>query len=130
MTPLCQELRPALLQNVHPVLGRQRFLTAEFTEKTSRSSERKLATILQHHHGSSLTKSGCSRDNLKSLAVAGAIEPPRPRTPNRGMTLQMVRRFPRLYSSIFLFAVLTLLSILAFAEGTRTWEQSKFDDLV
>ena len=46
------------------------------------------------------------------------------------MTLQMVRRFPRLYSSIFLFAVLTLLSILAFAEGTRTWEQSKFDDLV
>src|SRR5215472_5542305 len=46
------------------------------------------------------------------------------------MTLQMVRRFPRLYSSIFLFAVLTFLSILAFAEGTRTWEQSKFDELV
>ena len=35
----------------------------------------------------------------------------------------------RQYSAVIVFALFTICSILAFAEGTRTWEQSKFDEL-
>ena len=44
--------------------------------------------------------------------------------------MQSLRRFSFLSGGLFL-AVLTVLSLgaVAFADGTRTWEQSKFDDL-
>ncbi len=46
------------------------------------------------------------------------------------MRVQSLRRFFFLSGGLFL-AVLTVLSLgaVAFADGTRTWEQSKFDDL-
>ncbi len=46
------------------------------------------------------------------------------------MSVQSLRRFSILPGGVFL-AVLTVLSLgaTAFADGTRTWEQSKFDDL-
>jgi len=46
------------------------------------------------------------------------------------MRVQSLRRFSFLSGGLFL-AVLTVLSLgaVAFADGTRTWEQSKFDDL-
>ena len=46
------------------------------------------------------------------------------------MRVQSLRRFSILPGGVFL-AVLTVLSLAgaAFADGTRTWEQSKFDDL-
>src|ERR1700690_1093677 len=51
-------------------------------------------------------------------------------TLNRGITLQSLRSVPL---SIFLGLLFTLtvvsLSPSALADGTRTWEQSKFDDL-
>ena len=46
------------------------------------------------------------------------------------MTLPTVRRFPHSYCPLLALAGLLLVSISALAEGTRTWEQSKFDDLV
>lgn len=48
------------------------------------------------------------------------------------MTLPSALRIPRPVFSIFLFSILTtsLLSTCLLAEGTRTWEQSKFEDLV
>ncbi len=50
---------------------------------------------------------------------------------NRGMTLQSLRRVPL---SILVGLLLSTLAIstvapVAFADGTRTWEQSKFEDL-
>jgi WD40 repeat protein len=50
---------------------------------------------------------------------------------NRGMKLQSVSRssLPVL-SAVFLVISAVFLSISALAEGTRTWEQSKFEDLV
>src|SRR5579859_2871511 len=48
---------------------------------------------------------------------------------NRGLTLHQVPalRFHRLLVST---VILAGVSVAAFAEGTRTWEQSKFEDLV
>jgi len=48
------------------------------------------------------------------------------------MTLQSVLRISRLVLGIFLFSVSTILilSSQVLAEGTRAWEQSKFEDLV
>lgn len=45
------------------------------------------------------------------------------------MTLQKVARFPGAILCIFLFTV-SVLTLPVAAEGTRTWEQSRFDDLV
>ena len=47
-----------------------------------------------------------------------------PETPKLNRGLNLARKTTALF---FSFA---LLSTIAFAEGTRTWEQSKFDDLV
>ena len=45
--------------------------------------------------------------------------------------MHSVRRVPRLVLSAFLFSLITIAIVVpAAAEGTRTWEQSKFDDLV
>src|SRR5579862_9417399 len=61
----------------------------------------------------------------------GSAQPGISRIPNRGMTLHEVLAL-RSYSARFLFLILSVaaLGVGAAAEGTRTWEQSKFDDLV
>jgi hypothetical protein len=46
---------------------------------------------------------------------------------NRGTTLQNALRAPRLFLPIIIASLLNLASL---AEGTRAWEQSKFDELV
>src|SRR5579862_719673 len=61
------------------------------------------------------------RDNLRVLRVKN----------RRGLKLQSLRKFTFF---VFLASLLAALSISAplatvLAEGTRTWEQSKFDDL-
>jgi WD40 repeat protein len=50
---------------------------------------------------------------------------------NRGMTLQSLRRtLPSILNRLLLFVVVAgALTVAAFAEGTHTWEQSKFEDL-
>ena len=49
---------------------------------------------------------------------------------NRGTTLQSSRRIPNsTVSVLFLTLVIFGMTALAFADGTRTWEQSKFEDL-
>ena len=47
---------------------------------------------------------------------------------NRGRTLQSSRRIPFSILVAFLLS-LTVTTVVAFADGTRTWEQSKFEDL-
>src|SRR5579862_6057899 len=61
----------------------------------------------------------------------GSAQPGISRIPNRGMTLHEVLAL-RSYSARFLFLILSVaaLGVGAAAEGTRTWEQSKFEDLV
>ena len=50
--------------------------------------------------------------------------------PNRGKTLQSSRGVPHFILGLFLSALtISVLTTLALADGTRTWEQSKFDDL-
>jgi WD40 repeat protein len=49
---------------------------------------------------------------------------------NRGKTLQSSRGVSQFILSLFLSALtISVLTTLALADGTRTWEQSKFDDL-
>jgi len=51
-------------------------------------------------------------------------------TSNRGITLQSLRSIPLSILIGFLFTLTVANSVpSAFADGTRTWEQSKFDDL-
>src|SRR5580700_465801 len=46
------------------------------------------------------------------------------------MTLQSVLRLRTALSGLFLLFAITSQSLPALAQGTRSWEQSKFDDLV
>jgi WD40 repeat protein len=50
--------------------------------------------------------------------------------PNRGKTLQSSRNVSHFIFGLFLSAfTISVLTTMALADGTRTWEQSKFDDL-
>jgi len=70
------------------------------------------------------------RVNLKLLAIAEAI-PFRLPDFQSTMNLQITLRIPRYVSlALFLAVVVTTICRRAAAEGTRTWEQSKFEDLV
>ena len=70
------------------------------------------------------------RVNLKLLAIAEAI-PFRLPDFQSTMNLQITLRIPRYVSlALFLAVVVTTICHRAAAEGTRTWEQSKFEDLV
>jgi hypothetical protein len=83
--------------------------------------------------GTSAAQHSGPRVTLKFPVTFKETPQPRPsRIPNRGVTLPSVLRFFRAVSIVFLASVLavSLLSDSAAAEGTRSWEQSKFDDLV
>src|ERR1700739_2789151 len=59
--------------------------------------------------------------------LEGSAPPGSSRIPNRGMTLRPVLAQR---SHLVLIFTLAALCVAASAEGTRTWEQSKFEDLV
>ena len=78
----------------------------------------------------SRSNTASARVNLKLLAICEMIAIGGPGFPNRLMTLQTALRIP---SHLLLALALTVAitsSRPALAEGTRTWEQSKFEDLV
>src|SRR5215472_1393531 len=60
------------------------------------------------------------------------LSPKASRILNRGIALQIVRTISRAIFRPYLVLMfsLSLLTHFAFAEGTRTWEQSRFEDLV
>jgi len=60
------------------------------------------------------------------------LSPKASRILNRGIALQIVRTISRAIFRPYLVLMfsLSLLTHFALAEGTRTWEQSRFEDLV
>src|SRR5579871_5336375 len=74
-------------------------------------------------------KTAASRDNLNFPDnLENRLSRGLPRILNRGMTLHSALRIFR--AILFLLFSLSLFASFAAAEGTRAWEQSKFDDLV
>jgi hypothetical protein len=74
------------------------------------------------------------REQIVATGVSELIESGFPESElNRGVTLQSLLRARATFSTLFHFSISLLLicgvAIAAFADGTRTWEQSKFEDL-
>jgi hypothetical protein len=71
------------------------------------------------------------RVNLKFPGIAESYRNRGSGIPNPDMTLHIALKIPRYISGfLFLTFAITMVSAPALAEGTRAWEQSKFEELV